>query len=209
MSHLPPQQYAPPAPLPGEPPTESQRGVYSVATAARTGQVITFGLAQGVLLIAAVLTYFAVGNDPQAAPGQPNPGPVVADDGLLGSPDLVMLAIGLSFAALSFLAALWLPSLSRQRAIKRYQAAQESLPLPLQANDELPPAARKLVQSRMTATLMSQALFEGAAIANALLLLISPHLLHLIPVAIGVFGIVAQVPTAAKLLDWLESVRRS
>ena len=209
MSHLPPQQYAPPAPLPGEYSTGPQRGTYSVATAARTGQIITFGLAQGVLLIAAVLTYFAIGNDQQAAPGQPNPGPVLADGGLFGSPDLVMLAIGWSFAAFSFLAAVWLPSRSRQRAIKRFQASQETLPMPLQAHDELPPAARSLVQSRMAATLISQALFEGAAITNALLLLLSSHLLHLIPVAVGILGIVAQVPTATKLLDWLEMVRRS
>lgn len=210
MSHLPPQQYAPPAPLPAEPSMGPQRGIYSVATAARTGQIITFALAQGVLLAAGVLTYLAVGNDARpAAPGQPQPGPAIADGGLLGSPDGVMLAIGWSIAAFSFLAAIWLPSFSRRRALKRYQATQESLPMPLQAHDELPPAARNLVHSRMTATLMSQALLEGAGMTNAILLVISPHLLHLVPVAIAVCGIVAQLPTTGKLLDWLESVRRS
>ncbi len=185
-------------------------GPYTVATAVRVGQIITFALAQGVLLVAAVMTYLALSNDAgQQAQGEPQPEPVIADGGLLGSPDLLMLLIGLSIAAICCFAAVLIPSLIRQRAIDRFHASNESLPMPLQAHDDLPPAARDLVQSRMTATLTSQALLEGAGMINAIFLLISPHLLYLVPIVIAVFGIVVQVPTVAKLLDWLDTIRRS
>lgn len=185
-------------------------GPSTVAAAARVGQIITFALAQGVLLVAAVMIYISLGSGTgRQAQDQPAPEPVIQDSGLLGSPDLLLLVLGFAVIAISGLAAVWVPSLICLRAVERFQAAGEPLPTPLQAHGELSPAARRLVQRRMSATLASQALLEGAGMINAILLVASPHLLYLVPIAIAVFGIVVQVPTAAKLLDWLESVGRS
>ena len=58
-----------------------------------------------------------------------------------------------------------------------------------------------------TYTLIGQALFEGPAVFNAILMMTDDNLAHAIPVVIGIVGIALQIPTAGKLTSLMEDAK--
>lgn len=157
----------------------------------RPGMIITFALAQGVLIITAILYFFVMDGPASANPVGPNAPPA-------GNGDLVLPGIGIAAAVGACVIAFVLRKMLRQTSINKYRAT-ETNPQPLTSQDaSLTSAMRQLMQDSQTGTLIGQAILEGAAVMNAILMMIDNHPIHLAPIAILLAGIVIQLPTVSK-----------
>ena len=155
----------------------------------RLGQIITFALVQGVLFTTAIM-YFMM-DDPAVA----NP---VTNSPPAGNGDLVLPGIGIVAAIGACMIAFVLTKMLRRTIIAKYRAT-ETTPQQVTSQDvSLTPAMRQLMQGSSTGTLVGQAILEGAAVMNAILMLVDNNLIHLVPIAILVIGIVIQFPTVGK-----------
>ena len=173
------------------------------------GQVITFALAKGAVIFSALAVYLVLsgtlggdGGDGPAANGATAGGPTL---------DQALPLLGVLLLAVGGVAAVWVPGLLRSQAIGRFRQSGETITHPLAETTPLPPATPigNLVAGLMSATLVSQAILEGVASANAMFLILTGQWFVMIPASIAIFGIVAQVPTAGKVMDRLEMISRS
>lgn len=156
----------------------------------RPGQIITFALVQGVLVIAAVM-YFFVMDDPVVPNAAPNAMPA-------GNGDLVLPGIGIVAAIGACAFSFVITKMLRRTIISKYQST-ETNPQKVTSQDvSLTPAMRGLMQGSQTCTLVGQAILEGAAVINAILMIVDNNLIHLGLIAVLVVGIVIQVPTVGK-----------
>lgn len=176
----------------------------TIQAAVRTGQIITFALTKGVIFFAVIALFLSWGND--AGPGE------LRDDAAAVAPgdliDGLLPLIGVAaFVVASFAGAI-APAVMRSWAVHDFQQAGQQLPMSIDAETPLSHAARRLVTRLMAATLVSQAIFEGAGVINLVLLMVTGQIFLLVLAIFAVFAIVAQCPTRAKVLDRLESLAR-
>jgi hypothetical protein len=170
------------------------------------GQIITFALAKGAVIFSALAVYLVLsgtlGGDATAADGATACSPTL---------DQVLPLLGVLLLGVGGVAAVWVPGLLRSQAIGRFRQSGETINHPLAEQTPLPPATPlgDLVAGLMSATLVSQAILEGVASANAIFLLLTGQWFLLIPASIAIFGVVVQVPTAGKMMDRLEMISRS
>lgn len=179
----------------------------TIRSQVRTGQIISFALVQGVILTTAVLTYLAFGTGAGQAEGHAAGG-AVSEGELGGEGGFLLPLIGLAVAVGCGVAAAVVPKILRGSAVERFRASGGSLPLPTPPEAELPPAAARLLGSWTAATLVAQALLEGPAIFNAVLMVIQPHYGYLVLIAVMLAGIAMQTPTVEKVQRFLETAAR-
>ncbi len=165
----------------------------------KTGLIITFALVQGIVFVALVMLYLVLGgNEEQAAQ---------ADGG--GTNDLIMLGIGLFVTLIACAAAVLVPMALRRQAIEKFQSSGEQVELPLYVDASLTPAAQQLVGASLSWTIVGQAVLEGAAMLNLVLMVVDSNLLHVALSAICVIGIVLQTPTVGKKKQLIENAASS
>lgn len=183
----------------------------SIRSAVFVGQIITFALAKGAVIFSAVAVYLVlsgtfIGDGGNEAAGN---GAGATAGGLTLGQALPLL--GALLLAAGGVAAVWVPGLIRNKAIGRFRQSGETIDHPLAEQTPLPPATPigELVAGLMSATLVSQAILEGVASANAIFIILTGQWFLMIPASIAIFGIVVQVPTAGKVIDRLEMISRS
>lgn len=179
-------------------------GPTTIQAQVRTGQIISFALIQGIILVTAVMTYLAFGS----APGDAQAEGEVADELAGADGGFALPLIGAAVTVAAGIAAVVLPRVMRQTAMERFRASGHSLPLPVAPEAELPPAATQLLGSWSAATLIGQALLEGPAILNAILMMIDPHVGYLALIAVMLAGIAMLTPTVDKVQRFLEAAAR-
>ena len=168
----------------------------SLGSAVRTGQIITFALAQGLVVMAAILGFLG-------ADGAPQGGQQAAADGL------VLPGVGLLVTIGSCFAAALIPGIVRRAAIAKVQARGEKIELPVNSDATMTRPIQHLAGSSQTATLIGQAALEGAATVNLIFMLLSGNfLLHLALAGVGLVGIVLLTPTIGKLQRLIEDAAR-
>lgn len=160
----------------------------NVRRAVRQGQIITFAMVQGVVVIAVLFAFMARDTKP--------------DD------DMLMPVIGIAVAIVALGIATVIPMLIIRGAIENYRGSADEPNSP-SIDTELGPAVSTLVARRQTATLVSQAALDGAATANLVLMLLDGHLLlHGVITGVLIVGIVLQVPTTGKVHAFIARAKR-
>lgn len=155
----------------------------------RVGMIITFALVQGVIIIAAIFWLMSDGDAEQAAADRR-----VAE----GSIDQVMFIVGLVATSVSAILAFVMVKTMRAAAITKFRASGETIELPIRADTKLQGSAAALLSASYAWTLVGQALLEGAAVMNLVLMYLDGNMLHLGLAAIGLIGIVMLTPTMGK-----------
>jgi len=167
---------------------QSGKSAATIRSAATTGMIITFALAQGVIVIGAVALWMALGDRGEDQPLYE-----------IGGESLIFQIVGAVAILGGVGGAAVLRMLMRHAAVQNYLSAEEPLPQPLDEHTPLPPAAGQLIGGESAATIVGQALCEGAVVINLIFLLLSENLIFLLPSLIGLVGIVIQIPTSGRL----------
>ncbi|KAA5545329.1 hypothetical protein FYK55_06650 [Roseiconus nitratireducens] len=173
------------------------RTIATIRSASATGMTITFALVSGVTFITAVMIWMSSGS---LQPGESwfrfDRQSVL----LLGFGFLVLLGgAGAAFA---------IRILMTRQAMQQNPPTDQPLPQPLTDDATLPPWAQSLLGSVSASTIVGQALMEGPAIINAILLMIDDNLAHLVPIVLAVIGILLQTPTSSRYQRILEDAAR-
>lgn len=192
-----PNPYAAGASDPGGQPQQGSQN-QTIASASRTGSAITAALAMGLIAFTGIALFLRFSDSDS------DQGWVPTDES-----EMIFLAIGLLAFVSSFAVSLVLPKLMRRAQQERFRSEQEVLPQPLLDDAVLPPSARFFLGGEMTQILVGQALCEGPAVMNLVFFLIKGNLLHLIPVGLGLLGILARVPTTQKLRARLQEASQT
>ena len=170
----------------------------ALAAHARTGQIITFALVQGVIVIGAVMAFLSWQGPANQAPAG---APAVGDD-------LILLAVGIIMAVGSWIAAIIVPGVIRRNAADQLSESADKA-VGRMSIDALPPySLQKFLGASQSATLVGQAVLEGAAVANLILMFVDGNWIHLLLAVVCVIGIAFQVPTTEKLRTAIESSLR-
>lgn len=169
----------------------------TVGATVTMGWVITAALLGGVVLMTALMIYLAFSDPPE-------------EGGWFrfGGDSMLLLIVGYVVFFGGVVGAIAARLFIQQQGIARFQARQRELPEPLDGDTPLPAEAQHFVGSLMAATLVGQALLEGPAIANAILMMLESNLAHLVPIGLAAIGIVLQVPTRDRWVGLLEQYRR-
>ncbi len=184
---------------PGAPDDTQRGGSDSLIGSARTGQIITFAMAQGLLVMTAILTYMNLQGGTNTQPVGMWPGP---------GGDILLPAVGVLMAVGAWVAATIVPARMRRNAASRLKAKGETVDLPVHADVTITPAVGEFLGASQSATIVGQALLEGAATVNLILMLLDGRLFYLALVAICLIGIVLLTPTAGKLQVHIENAGR-
>ena len=156
----------------------------------RTGQVVTFALIVGIVFISVTLLVLTLSENRQA------------------DPSIMLPAIGATVGVVTWIVALVLPEMLRSQAGSKLAARVD--PLDRQAaNDEtLEPSLREFATTQNSATLIGQAVLEGGAVTNLILMFMDGWLvLHLSFAAAATIGIASMTPTTTKLRHAIERAR--
>nr|WP_143547945.1 hypothetical protein [Rhodopirellula sp. SM50] len=173
------------------------RSAGTINAAARIGTVISLALISGVVMITVILAYLVFSNPPE-------------DQGLLrfDGDAMLFLIIGYGVFVGAAGAAIVLRGIMKNQAAAQLKASAEELPRPLEGDSPLPPSAQAFLGTVATYTLIGQALVEGPAVINAVLMFIDNNLAHLIPIVLAVIGIAMQIPTSGKIKASMEDAKR-
>jgi hypothetical protein len=167
-------------------------GVGSLTSFARTGLIITFAMIQGLVFMGAILLYLSMNG-------------IAANDSLNWLP-----ALGVAAAVASWFAAGGITTVMRRQAVFQLRPAHSVIRIPERDDAPLSTAAKQFVSRQQTASLVGQALLEGGAMINLILMLIDHSLLlHLVMAVVAIVGIGMLAPTADKLRRSLENAAQS
>lgn len=169
----------------------------TINAAATTGTVISLALIGGVFMITAILTFMIMSDPPE-------------DESLIrfDGDAILFLGIGYGVFLASAVAAVVLRGITKGQAVANLKASDEEMPQPLDGNSTLPPSGQAFLGAVATYTLIGQALMEGPAVVNAILMFVENNFAHVIPIILGAIGIALQIPTAGKLKTLIEDVKR-
>ncbi len=159
----------------------------SIRAQVRVGQIITFALVQGTLLIAGIMVYMTLAQKPQ-----------------VNNRATLFLAIGIMLAVGACVIALAVASTIRRLAVQRFREQCDRESGNVSAESAASPAVNELLTRLQSSTLVGQAAMEGAAVANAVLLMLSGNLLHLAVITVMLIGIIWQTPTVGKRQSVIE-----
>ncbi len=161
----------------------------TIKECSKTGTIITFALVQGLLVIAAIMGWMGLSSRDEDVPL------FRIDDG----ESLIFIVIGFGVFIVSSVVAIVIRKTMRSKAIHDFQMSGEEIPTPLSDDTPVGPSGRRLLGASATYTLIGQALMEGPAVINAILMFLESNFLFAIPVVIGLIGIAVQVPTTGRL----------
>lgn len=154
----------------------------------RVNQIITFALANGIVVITAVMGYLSWSNNEGAFKFS------------LSSEDMLFPLIGFVMVAatlpVGFIVKRVIFQQAKEQAARLQDASSTAGEEELVVNNE--------VMGRIaTGTIISQAAAEGGAVANAILMMLGDNFIHLIPIAIALLAVIIQVPTYHRVCSWL------
>lgn len=164
----------------------------------RREQIITFALIQSVVFITAIMAYLAFWSGDW---GPANAAP--SDD------DTVLVAIGAAVCFGGCFASFVVNRLMRAAAIQQFVSAGEEVEVSVQESMAISSRIRELLAASQTRTIVCLALVEGAAVINAMLMMLDANLTHLVMIAFCFVAMVLQFPTLQKKLDLIEFAVRA
>lgn len=172
----------------------SSDGLSQLRMAAKTGSVITLALAMGIVTVSVILGFMASQKDF----GDSNAFRLDADS-------MVFVVIGFGKFLVCVAACVILRSVSKRKVAEIMQSSETPFPVPIREDSKLPPVTKAATQTLFTSTLIGQALFEGGAMLNAILMFLDQNFIFLIPIVLGIAGVLFQMPTESRLRSALEN----
>jgi len=169
----------------------------SIARHVRTGQIITFAMVQGMILLTAILVIMQF-SEPAADPANDAREPA-------GWGQYVLPGIVVVWTVTALIASFIVPSMIRNAALNRFHGdpdAPSSVPPP---DETLPEPLARLLGADQVARIVTQAIYEGLGTVSAIFLLIDDQLGYLAASAIAVAGIASQFPSKTQIQHWLET----
>ena len=171
----------------------------SIASRIRVGQIITLGMIMGLLVMGVIMACFTLGSEP------PNP---AADQVAASGGGYLIPAVGFFLGVTSWIIAAVLPTIIRRNGVGQYQRSGDKIELPIEGGTPIGNMTL-LVGTFITSTLVGQAILEGGAIANLVLMMVDQQPLIHVPLAmVSVVGLLLLLPTVDKMLDFIESAAR-
>lgn len=168
----------------------------------RTSQIIAFALIQAVVFITAIMAYLTLlssdGGPANAAPANPP-----ADD------SLVMVVIGVVACFVGCIASFVANRLLKGMAIRQFSSSGEEVELPVDETVTMTAEISRLLTTSQTRMIIGMALVEGAAVINAVMMMLDENMIHLVMVAICLVAMAVQFPTLQKKLDLIELAART
>ena len=172
----------------------------TLASVARTGQILTFVLIQSTVLVACIFLFMTL-REQQAEVPRPIPGEDAA-----GDEDIVLPIAGTVLTLGAAIASLVVPVMQRKAAAARYLALGERVRLPIDPDAILTPGLTQYVAVWQSSALVGQAMLEGAAIMNLVLMHIDGHRLHLAFAGACIIGITLHTPFVGRMHHAIENV---
>lgn len=168
----------------------------TIDATARVGGLISFALIGGVVTITTILSFLILSNPPE-------------DQSLFrfDGDAMIFLAVGYLVFFGSTIAAVVLRGIMKGQAVAKLKSSDEDLPKPLRGDSPLPRSGIAFLGAVSTYTLIGQALMEGPAVVNAILMFIDNNFAHAIPIVLGLIGIAIQIPTAGKIKASMEDAK--
>lgn len=171
----------------------------TLATVARTGQILTFVLIQSTVLVACIFLFMTL-REQQAEVPRPVPGEEAAEGDVVLPIAGTLLTLGA--AAASFL----IPTMKRKSAAASYLATSERVRMPIDPDATLTPGLTQFIAVWQSSALVGQALLEGAAIMNLVLMHIDGHRLHLAFAGACIIGITLHTPFVGRMHHAIENM---
>lgn len=164
--------------------------------AARIGTVITLALVSGVVMMSAIMSFLVLSDPPE-------------EESLFRFDGDAMLFLGVGYVVFlgGAFVAIVMRGLMKGQAAANLRSAGEDFPQPLDGNSSLPPSGRAFVGAFATYTLIGQALLEGPAVINVILMFIENNFAHAIPIVLAIIGILLQIPTAGRIKSAIENTK--
>jgi hypothetical protein len=191
----------------------------------RVGMIITAALIQGVVFLVAIGLYLGYTNsdDPEEAPssaqdtGLPNEG--LPDTTAQNMPagnmpteagEWVLPAIGIAACIGACVASWFVVTMMKRVAIRKFRAesTDEILREDFQSASTFPHQVAQLLGASQAWTIVGQAILEGAAMMNGMLMIVDGNLIHLAAIAILIVGIAIQFPTVSKKLALIQQAQQ-
>ena len=163
----------------------------------RPGRVMTVSLAAGVVLLTATTWGLLPTSD------HPATRPPAGFSEIVVMPTVLM---GFGTAAVAGVIALLVQRSMIKAAGKRLRSGRVRLKMPTPHDFTVIGKVAEFFSHANTATLVSQLIFEGAAIVNCVLLFVDQQWIHLIPIAACVLAAVLDYPTLSKRITQIEQV---
>ncbi len=148
----------------------------------RTGQLLTFSMIVGVIVMVGILT-MVVRNPDNAKPDNAKK---------------FFLEIGLGAGCVACIASYAVSTFQHRRALASFREQCGSEDAVVSDDELLAPAVTQFLANIFAATLAGQAVLEGAAVINVVLMVIDGNLLHLAVVAVMIVGMAMYTPTVAR-----------
>ncbi|EMI16731.1 membrane protein [Rhodopirellula maiorica SM1] len=168
----------------------------------RTSQIIAFALIQGVLFITAIMGYLSIVSG-DGGPADGPPADPAADN------DMMMLAIGAVAAFGGCFASFVANKMFKAMAIRQFASTGEEVDVPVQESMKITSGISELLATSQTRMIVGMALAEGAAVINAVLMMLDGNLIHLVMIGFCLVAMAVQFPTLQKKLDLIDFAARA
>lgn len=173
---------------------DSNNGAAQFRGAVQTGKLITFGLLMGLLTTTSILTVLWITSGPHEKP-------VFRFD----EDSMIFIVIGFGKLIICSIGWVVMRLLFNRKIAEILKSSSEPFPVPIRDDTLLPPQTQTAIQAMVTSNLIGQALMEGPAMLNAILMFIEHNAIFAIPVVIGFVGVLLQLPTVSKYKSRLEN----
>ncbi|KLU06556.1 putative transmembrane protein [Rhodopirellula islandica] len=156
------------------------------------GMVVTLGLATGCLFIGVIL------------------GVIGSDDAPEGNPTLFVL-IGVAALVFNTVLAFLVPAMLRSAAATRLKAAEGAVAsarswVQWPEREPMPMPLSRFCQADQTARLIGQAMLEGTAVINFVMMFLTRSPVNLMCAVVALVGVVAMFPTIGRMRTRIASV---
>jgi hypothetical protein len=122
----------------------------------------------------------------------------------------VLPAIGIAACIGACVASWFVVTMMKRVAIRKFRAesTDEILREDFQSASTFPHQVAQLLGASQAWTIVGQAILEGAAMMNGMLMIVDGNLIHLAAIAILIVGIAIQFPTVSKKLALIQQAQQ-
>ncbi|QDT09934.1 hypothetical protein [Planctomycetes bacterium K23_9] len=179
----------------------SDIGIAAIKDRVRIGMIITFALVQGVVFATGIMLFLMLNGDDGVAAGAQ---PAAAQPA--GAGDLVLPGLGIAIGVGACVAALVVGGMMKRISINHFRAQLSAAGIKQvdHTATQFPPQVDQLINASRARTIVGQAILEGAAMLNVILMFLDDNLIHLVPIGVLIAGIVMLLPTVGKKLALVE-----
>lgn len=162
----------------------------TVGSRTRVGQIISAALGLGILMTTGVMLSVAFGSPSEDS---------------FATQEFVLLLVGMMVCVGSLTVATVAGLALRRRAIKTYAATLGDQAPKIETGTPATGALGTLLGQLQVRQIVGQAVLEGSAMINAMLMMVDGNLLHIAPIAVALISVLLMTPTIPKTQAVIDS----